>query len=50
MKKEILDIILTSRLAKKPLAVITRVVDGMQWAFLENDNENPEVFLSLIHI
>ena len=44
MKKEILDIILTSRLAKKPLAVITRVVDGMQWAFLENDNENHEVF------
>ena len=47
MKKEILDIILTSRLAKKPLAVITRVVDGMQWAFLENDNENPEVFSPL---
>ena len=47
MKTEILDIILTSRLAKKPLAVITRVVDGMQWAFLENDNENHEVFSTL---
>ena len=47
MKKEILDIILTSRLAKKPLAVITRVVDGMQWTFLENDNENHEVFSPL---
>ena len=47
MKKEILDFILTSRLAKKPLAVITRVVDGMQWAFLENDNENHEVFSPL---
>jgi xanthine dehydrogenase accessory factor len=44
MKKEILDIILTSRSKKQTLAVITRVADGMQWAVLENDSENHEVF------
>ena len=47
MKKEILDIILTSRSKKQTLAVITRVADGMQWAVLENDNEQPEVFTPL---
>jgi hypothetical protein len=41
MKKEILDIILTSRSKKQTLAVITRVADGMQWAVLENDSEKP---------
>ena len=44
MKKETLDIILTSRSKKQTLAVITRVADGMQWAVLENDSENHEVF------
>ena len=47
MKKEILDIILTSRSKKQTLAVITRVADGMQWAVLENDSENHEVFTPL---
>ena len=47
MKKEILDIILTSRSNKQTLAVITRVADGMQWAMLENDSENHKVFSPL---
>ena len=47
MKKETLDIILTSRSKKQTLAVITRVADGMQWAVLENDSENHEVFTPL---
>lgn len=47
MKKEILDIILSSRSKKQTLAVITRVADGMQWAVLENDSENHEVFTPL---
>ena len=47
MKKEILDTILTSRSKKQTLAVITRVADGMQWAMLENDNKNHEVFTPL---
>ena len=47
MQKEILDIILTSRSKKQTLAVITRVADGMQWAVLENDSENHEVFTPL---
>ena len=47
MKKEILDTILTSRSKKQTLAVITRVADGMQWAMLENDSKNHEVFTPL---
>ena len=47
MKKEILDIILTSRSNKQTLALITRVADGMQWPVLENDGEDHEVFTPL---
>ena len=47
MKKEILDTILSSRIKKQPLAIITNIADGTQWAFVEEENENSHVFTAL---
>ena len=44
MKKEILNTILSSRIKKQPLAIITNITDGTQWAFAEGENENAHVF------
>ena len=47
MKKEILNTILSSRIKKQPLAIITNIADGTQWAFVEEENENSHVFTAL---
>ena len=52
MKKSILDIILSARAEKTPLAIITRIKDGMQCAFLkesiQGDLELSELVISTI--